>query len=603
MTQTEAFAPEGLFGLLQDAALRQLPQVRVARGDVLIAEGSSADAMYLVETGRFRVEREGVTLAEIGAGSVIGEIAFLTGQTRTASVIAARDAVIYAITHADYEALCADHPALVSAIATELANRLAATSARVPPDPGRPPARTFCIVPAAGAPLPDQFAQRLSDAISTHRKVTVIDEAKFRAAVGTGADPASPEAITWLNAQERTAEILLFVANPEADAWSNAALRQADQALLVAQSVNFAGPSELETLALQLMPESQRRLVLLHPIRTQHAKGTARWLDSRPSFMHHHVALTAGDEDVARLARFIAGRAVGLVLSGGGAFGMAHVGVWRAMEEAGLPIDMVGGTSVGSAMGGAIALGLPASEIGPRVESIFVKSGAMRRVTVPKYAFLDHKVLDAALLEHYGAEPIEDLWLPYYAVVADLSTMKKKVLRRGPLWEAIRASSAIPGILPAFFTPEGEMYVDGGCIDNLPFRDMHGFKTGPNVVVNVQKETGQKVHVDYAALPGRAELVKRAMMPFGKKSPRAPGVISTVMRGLLMGQGEISAGLNADDFHIRPPGLKGAGFLAWSQHKLFYEISYKYAAEIFSGIATSDDPALIALRRAAGIGG
>jgi NTE family protein len=280
------------------------------------------------------------------------------------------------------------------------------------------------------------------------------------------------------------------------------------------------------------------------------------------------------------------------------------VAVWQAMLEASLPIDIVGGTSVGSAMAGAIAMGLPAQDIGPRVEDIFVRSGAMRRVTVPKYALLDHKVFDAALRTHYGAEPIEDLWLPYFAVAADLSTMSKRVLRRGPLWEAVRASSAIPGILPPFFTAEGAMLVDGGCIDNLPFRDMHGLKSGPNVVVNVQKDTSRPIHVDYDKLPGRAELIRRAVLPFGKRAPRAPGLISTVMRSLLVGQGSTHRGLNADDLHVRPPGLMGAGFLAWSKHKLIFEVAHRHAQQnVFADLRTSDDPAKVALRRAAGFAG
>jgi NTE family protein len=604
MTQSTTFAPQGLFKLLRGPALALLPQIAIDRGTALITEGSPADAMYLVETGRFRVVRGGVTLAEIGAGSVIGEIAFLTGGNRTANVVAARNAIVYRIGRDDYERLCREHPDLSAAIAVELANRLAETSARVPPDPGRPPARTFCLLPAAGAPLPTRFVPDLSAAMAEHRTTRVVTEADFREAMGPAADPAAPQAVAWLNAQEREADVVLFVATPDAGPWSAAALRQADQAVFVAQGAAFAPPSPLEKMALDMLPEDQRRLVLLHPHRMQHAKGTTRWLDSRPCFLHHHVALSAGDADIARLARFLTGRAIGLVLSGGGAFGVAHVGVWRAMEDAGLPIDIVGGTSVGAAMAGAIALGLSAQEIGPRVEEIFVKSGAMRRVTVPKYAFLDHKVLDAALAEHYGDGPIEDLWLPYYAVVADLSTMDKRVVRRGPLWEAVRASSAIPGVLPAFFTSDGSMLVDGGCIDNMPFRDMHGLKTGPNVIVNVQKETGKKVHVDYASLPGRAELVKRTVLPFGKRAPRAPGVISTVMRGLLMGQANALSGLNPDDLHIRPPGLKGAGFLAWSQHKLFFEISYRFATEeVFADLATSDDPAKAALRQAAGLPG
>ncbi len=595
-------ATEGLFRILEGPALDCLSRETVPRGTTLIAEGSTADEMYLVETGRFTVQRGGVELAEIGAGSVIGEIAFLTGGARTADVIAARSSVVLRIDRRAYDLLCATTPGLQQAIASELAARLADTSARVVPDPGRPKARTMCIVPSAGARLPDRFAPELSAAMATAQEVRLVTEAAFHEALGPEADPDSADALAWLNAQERTADTVLFVAGREADAWSCAVLRQADHVIFVAQAHRPAPPSELETLALELIPQSQRRMVLIHPHRMQRATGTAHWLTTRPVFLHHHVALTGDGADIARLARFLTGRAIGMVMSGGGAFGVAHVGIWRAIQDLGIPLDIVGGTSVGAAMSGAIALGVPAEEIGPRVESIFVRSGAMRRVTVPKYAFLDHKVLDAALHEHYGDGPIEDLWLPFYAVAADLSSMTLTELRTGPLWEAVRASSAIPGILPPFFTSEGRMLVDGGCIDNMPFRSMHRLKTGPNVIVNVQKDTGKVYHVDYESLPGRAELLKRSVMPFGKGAPRAPGLISTVMRSLLVGQSDVLKALLPSDMMIRPPGLSGAGFLAWSQHKLFYEMAYKHASEVFAELRENGDPTMAALMDAAGKG-
>lgn len=594
------FAPQGLFALLQGPALARLSQLPVARGHKLITADTDAEAMYLVESGRFRVERDGIDLAEIGAGAVIGEIAFLTGSQRTADVVAARDSIVYRIDAATYDALCKDVDGLPQAIAAELADRLAKTSARVPHDPSHPPTRTFAILPAANAPLPERFVPDLLAAIQVHHDTALVTEAAFHDAMGADADPTAPEAIAWLNAQERNAKIVLFVASHEASDWSRAALKQADQAVIVAQANNFKAPSELEQFALDILPESQRRLVLLHPHRMQRATGTGQWLDTRPAFLHHHVALTGGDADISRLGRFLAGRAIGMVLSGGGAFGVAHVGVYRAMTEAGLHVDIIGGTSVGSAMGGAIALGVPAEEIGPRVEQIFVRSGAMRKITVPKFAFLDHKVLDAALLEHFGDTPIEDLWLPYYAVAADLSNMEKTVIRRGPLWEAIRASSAIPGVLPPFFTAQGRMLVDGGCIDNMPFRTMHGLKSGPNIVVNVQKATNKTVHVDYASLPGRGALLRQTVVPFGKKlSTNVPGVISTVMRSLLVGQSDMLQDLDDHDLMLRPPGLKGAGFLAWNQHKLFHEMAYKHAIEEFSTRDANGDPQMAALRRAA----
>ena len=603
MARLDEFAPQGLFSVLQGPALARLPQVSVRRGEVLMAEGSGADALYLVETGRFTVQRGGVELAEIGAGSVLGEISFFTGKPRTADVIAARDSVVLRIGREDYDALCADTPDLARSISTELAERLARTSARVQPDPGRPPARTFCILPAAGAPLPHSFVPELAAAIAAHHRVAVVDEAAFRAALGAGADPATPEAVSWLNHREREADIVLFVANHDDGPWSVAALRQADEAVIVAQAHGFAEPSTLERMALDLLPEAQRRLVLVHPHRMKQVTGTARWLDTRPVFLHHHLAMTPDGADVARLGRFLSGRAIGIVMSGGGARGVAHVGMWRAMHEAGLPIDIVGGTSVGAAMSGAIALGLEADEIGPRVEQIFVKSGAMRRLTLPKYALLDHKVFDASMQEHYTSVPIEDLWLPYFAVAADLAGVSRHVIRRGPLWEAVRASSAIPGILPPFFTPEGRMLVDGGCVDNMPFRDMHALKSGPNVVVDLQKDTAKPFYVDYPNLPGRMELLTRTVLPFGKRPPRAPGIVSTVMRSLLVGQGATDRGMNEDDLHVRPPELSSVAFLDWTKHKLFFEMSYRYARdEVLADLATSDHPAKVALRRAAGMG-
>lgn len=596
MSATDVFAPEGLFALLENTeALAGLSREPVKRGARVIEADTPADAMFLVETGRFRVERDGIVLAEIGAGSVMGEIAFFTGGTRTADVVAARDSVVFRLDRVTYERLCTERPELPAKITTELAQRLAATSARVVPDPGRPPARTFCLVPAAGSPLPGRFTALLGDAIGAHLSVKIIDEAAFHDALGQSADPTANDSLAWLNAQERAADIVIFVATPEAEAWSRAALNQADQAIFVAQSVNFAPPSEIEQMALDLLPEDQRRMVLIHPHRSAIVSGTARWLDSRPVFLHHHVALTGDGQDIARLARFLSGKAVGLVMSGGGAFGVAHIGIYRAMQERGIPVDILGGSSMGAAMGAAIALGVSVEEIGAKVEEIFIKSGAMKRMTVPKYGFLDHKVLDAALAENLGDHPIEDLWMPYYAVAADLSAMDKVEIRRGPLWQAVRASSAIPGVLPAFFTAEGRMLVDGGCIDNMPFRTMHALKTGPNLVVNVQKEEGRLYSVDYQSLPGRGELLRRTVVPFGKRPPRAPGIVSTVMRSLLVGQMDLMAAMNDTDLMLRPPGLKGAGFLAWDKHKLYFEMAYKFATESFDTLEAEADKGMMAL--------
>jgi xanthine dehydrogenase iron-sulfur cluster and FAD-binding subunit A len=152
----------------------------------------------------------------------------------------------------------------------------------------------------------------------------------FRAALGEAADPAAPEALAWLNDQERQAGIVLFVATPEAGAWSNAVLRQADQVVFVAQAVHFAPPSEIERMALTILPESQRRLVLVHPHKMQRAAGTGRWLDSRPVFLHHHVALTGDGFAIVSACVALAAAADGRIAGARVVLGGVADGPWRA---------------------------------------------------------------------------------------------------------------------------------------------------------------------------------------------------------------------------------------------------------------------------------
>lgn len=600
--QNKAPDAEPLLQLLKDPKTGKLPAElkhrRVGRGERLIEEGTASDAMYFVETGRFRVESDEKLLAEIGPGSAIGEIAFFTGRPRTADVTAFRDASVFELARADYEALLAKRPGLAQAITAELANRLADTNRKVIYVPDPPRARTVAVMPVGGQPLPEGFAQRLADAVARYRSVRVIDGAAAAEGIGSS-DFESDGATAWLNDQETKVETVLYIATPEADDWSRAAVRQADQLLLVGHAGEVPALSELEKYAFELLPPEHRRLVLLHEARSDRVRGTGAWLKSREVFMHHHVAPGEDDADVLRLARFLSGRALGMVCSGGGSFGAAQVGVYKATIEAGLQPDIYGGSSMGSAMAAGFALGLSAEEIDGRLHDIFVRSGAMNRMTIPRYGLLDHTVLDAKLRQHFEDTRIEDLWLPYFAIAADLSEDKPRVMREGPLWEAVRASTAIPGALAAFYTERGEMLVDGGCVDNVPFRTMHALKGGPNIVVNVQKAMGQRFDVRYSELPGRLGLLRRTLLPFLGKPPRAPGITSTVMRALLITQSEMLKGLKDTDMLVSPPPLDGAGFLSWDKHTMMMRIGYEHMLSELRHREKDRDPTLALIRELA----
>ena len=190
--------------------------------------------------------------------------------------------------------------------------------------------------------------------------------------------------------------------------------------------------------------------------------------------MLHHVAMQ-DDDDFERLTRFLTDRAIGFVASGGGAFGPVHVGIFKAFREAGFDFDIHGGSSVGAAMAAAFSFAIDSAEIKAGMQEMFVRRGALKRLTVPRFGLLDHKVFDDELRWRYPGD-IEDAWKPFSAVAADLSTNELRVIREGPVCQAIRASSAIPGVLPPFVDKAGHLLVDGGVADNVPVATMHSLK-------------------------------------------------------------------------------------------------------------------------------
>jgi NTE family protein len=188
--------------------------------------------------------------------------------------------------------------------------------------------------------------------------------------------------------------------------------------------------------------------------------------------------------DQERLARLIMGRAVGLVLSGGGARGLAHVGVVKALREAGVPLDLVGGTSMGAIVAACLAVEWDDVELTQRLRRAFVEANPLRDYTLPFVALVRGRVMASLLRDAFGGTRIEDLWRPFFCLSTNLSSGRAVVHREGPLWRALRASAAIPGVLPPVIEA-GEVLVDGGVINNLPIDVMRGLGRGPVIAVDV----------------------------------------------------------------------------------------------------------------------
>lgn len=567
------------------------------RGEILVAQGEPAEALFIVVSGRFSVTVAGrpAPVSEIGPGQPIGEIAFLAGGNRTATVTALRDSIVFTLDRDAFERLSSAHPAIWRALSITLAQRVAATNTRraPPPDP-RP--RTIAVIRAGQSAVPNGFLERLTAAFLASTRTHVVTAESLKAALPAQAEFESQAATEALNALESHSDYVLMIADDERTAWSEKAIRHADAVLMIAGHASDSAPNPLERLAADLLPPAATRLVLVHPTRTR-LSGTSRWLDRRHVAMHHHVALD-NPADMERLLRFVTGAARGLVACGGGALCAAHVGIYKALIEAGIDFDIMGGTSAGSAMSAAFALGTPPDDIDRAIHDIFIDNKAMSRFTWPRYGLLDHRNFDLQLARYFGGIDIEDLWTPFFAVSTNLSSYQLHVHRRGNLWSAVRASASIPVLLPPIYTDDGQMLADGCLLDNVPVRVMHDLKSGPNAVVSFALPEMERFDVEYATLPSRSSYVRQAINPLARHTlPDAPGIAAVLMRSLMANRHDYKRRLRPQDLLLVPPMPEGMSFLDWSRHTELVAAAYRWGRDELARVAAAGGHPLLAAAR------
>ena len=555
-------------------------RLRIPRGTVLVRQGDPANELYIVLAGRFVVTFEGRPgiIAEIGPGEPIGELAFFGSGTRTATVTAARDSDVVMLTRDAYAEVMRQAPSILAGILSSVASRLAAVTPASPALRGRP-ARTVAILPiGAGGLLPPGFIERLTRALAP-RSVFVVSRETL-STVDTGDESALGD---FLIAAEKSADVVLFALDQTDAETSRHCLHVADDLLLVAPVPGAHAPtveiSDIEKEASALFTSEHRTLIVCRKSADIPISGTERWLAGRDLALHHHVALDS-QADFNRVARFLTGSAVGLVLSGGGVLGCAHLGVAKAMRDAGLEVDFVGGTSVGAAMGAGLAAGLDPDEILDRTEETFLRNRALRRITVPIYSLLDHHAFDRALQRHYGDRQMEDLPLNSFAVSANLTNRRAHVHRTGLLWEAVRASTAIPGILPPFITKEGDVLVDGALVDNVPVGVMRNLKLGPNVVVLFKQIGDWRMTRGYAELPSRGALIRHLLLR--RRTMDYPTLVSIIMRGMFLTSENIQRMSHPGDLFVTPGLATDVRLLDWRRGREVAATAYLQMQELLA---------------------
>lgn len=392
--------------------------------------------------------------------------------------------------------------------------------------------RTITVLPINPDMPASEFSEKLVSAfLYTNRSCTLVNNSSMLGVLGRHAfnKLGHLKLNNYLADLEDRFETVVYVADTGVKSpWTKKCINQADCILLLADAHSSPDFGEYEHLLVRAKVSSRIDLVLLHPERNVIPGSTNAWLKNRIwVYSHHHVQFdatrrqnvvkedkrvasgklakirsrvlniqsglmtkygrpsvgfysnqAAHKNDFNRLARILSGQAVGLVLGGGGARGISHIGIIRALEDNGIPIDFVGGTSIGAFVGGLYAKDYEIVQIYGRAKKFAQRVSSLWRMaldlTYPATSYTTGHEFNRGIWKAFGDTRIEDFWLRYYTNTTNITHSRKEIHISGYSWRYIRASMSLAGLLPPL-TDKGSMLLDGGYVDNLTVSQMQSW--------------------------------------------------------------------------------------------------------------------------------
>jgi predicted acylesterase/phospholipase RssA/CRP-like cAMP-binding protein len=508
--------------------------VRLEGGETLFHQGEHADAAYIVITGRLAVwqmlDGEPVEVGRLGRGQIVGETGLFERAPRSASVIAVRDSVVARISGAAFEQLMAHHPSLMLQMGRQVLERMVR--------PRRDLRATSVLAVAISTPIDaTTFFEGIAAALRSYGRVAVVTPAQVDAdlgrlgtAVAEAADVGVPRLTEYLHELEiRHDMVVLGVSADDADPWVRRATALADRVLVVLSSEPAEKEWETIRRLVASVPETTTTIAVVHhhPLTLRPVGSRALLKEVGANDILHIRADVPGD--LARVARIATSRSVALVLGGGGARGFAHLGVYRAMVELGIPIDLIAGSSIGAPLGAGIARGDTPEEAVVQNTKEFT---GLLDYTIPVVSLIKAERITRSIETRFGEWDFEDTWIPFRCVSTNLTRSRVEVHRRGPLAPAVRASVAIPGILPP--VPWGrDLLVDGGVLNNLPVDIVADEGRSSTIIaVDVAPAMGPSAQEEFGYSVSGWRALRAGM---GRRKSAYPGITSVLLGSMLVG--------------------------------------------------------------------
>jgi len=547
----------------------------VARGEIVSGAGDEPLALHVVLSGRFaRFDAAGAFLGEIGPGAVIAEREFFSRSPLPETVAAVRESTVLTLEWEEFVHLADRAPEYWRALCEALAAR-EALSAQLAPRASFPKPQTLAIVGAGQRSVPAGIVAALTEAFDPLADSQVLTSRSFGQNMPGGITLDDPEVIHWLRAEQQGFELIIRSADPSLTEWTKAAIAEADEILLIAMDEGIGHEGEtalndIEREAFAVRGAQSCRLIIVHRGEARTGRRTAiarRWLEARP-VRNHHFARADSPADFARIARFVMGASTGYIAYGGGAFASAHLGVMQALEDAGVPVDCVGGTG-----GGAVAAALVASSMPIR--------DALALFPLPRSRAAFAQEADA----WFGGLEIEDLRLPFSALSTDLKSGLAVLHEAGPLIDALLANWPPSGLAYPYPAPGGALLADGSLVDAHPDWLLGGRHDGVSFLGRIARPA------DGNAREGAASPVDRALKRLAGVRSGETGDLFEIADSMLRGLSISRAHAGDPETTIAPVLPLGLDAAEAEHHLLAFEAAYAFAKnQLERAAAASHDP-------------
>jgi predicted acylesterase/phospholipase RssA/CRP-like cAMP-binding protein len=546
-TPADALAAVSIFAGLDDSLRVDVASrtrvVELEGGSWLFRAREEGDALYVVLSGRCEVvDESGEVMTVLGRGSVVGELALVTGAPRSASVRARRDTELLELPRAEFERLVRDAPAFAVGLTRELGRQLQASrpSARA----HEAKASTVAVVRLGHDTPFSEIVSGLVAGLADREAVARLDPP------ATAEQDGLPATLERLEREHDRVVLVGATEDGEDTGWTDVVLRQADRVLaVVGESPPGSAPPALRGCDLVICDGAE------------HTSG--EWIAVLAPERTHRISAERLEADVARLARRVGGRAPGLVLSGGGARGLAHIGVLEELVASGVVVDRVAGTSMGAFVAALYASGLEPEEIDACCYDEWVRRSLLNDYRLPRVSLI-RSVKLREMFARLLPGTIEAMPRSYFCVSTDLVSGRQVVHRHGSVAHAVSASMCFPGLCPPVAGAEGALLIDGGVLSNLPVDLMAATGEGPVIAVDVSQRfdppTGLQPH------PRRRLLKPRRIEEWPWDDSRSlPSFTETLTRLVMIGSVDTrEAGRQYADLLITPPN-DGVGILEFHQ--------------------------------------